>query len=337
MAAALHDAGADASSVVLAPAYHCRTMLDPAIEAGASLSLYAVHADLCPDESDIERRLTAAGGRARAVIVTHFFGRMVPLERLRALCDRHDCRLVEDCSHCLVGLDGRPWHRPAAAVSGDYVVASPYKFHPIPDGGTVWSARPLRLPRPRPASWVRDAAAALRTLLSGRPANRGENGLPPPHGLTVSDAECGEDRTIDGVRSPSPGFDARWLGRAGLRWSRRRWAEADLGAVAEARRANARLWLHFLSTLQGVAPLWPALADDEVPYMVPACLAGRPLAFRRLKRLGMPLGRWDDMVVAECETAASHRLSLVHLPCHQDLSAPEMAWMQDCLRAATRQ
>jgi hypothetical protein len=42
---------------------------------------------------------------------------------------------------------------------------------------------------------------------------------------------------------------------------------------------------------------------------------------------GVPIWRWDDMAVSDCAVATHYRLHLLHLPCHQELTAEQMAWM----------
>ena len=46
----------------------------------------------------------------------------------------------------------------------------------------------------------------------------------------------------------------------------------------------------------------------------------------------MPIWRWDDMAVSECEVASRYRKRLIHLPCHQALGDSEMNWMTLALR-----
>jgi hypothetical protein len=47
----------------------------------------------------------------------------------------------------------------------------------------------------------------------------------------------------------------------------------------------------------------------------------------------MPIWRWDEMAVSNCPIASSYRLRLLHLPCHQELTATEMDWMTSVLIA----
>ena len=59
-----------------------------------------------------------------------------------------------------------------------------------------------------------------------------------------------------------------------------------------------------------------------------ALLLERPETdFSRLKRLGVPMWRWDEMARSECPIAQRYRMALVHLPCHQSLSRGELDWM----------
>lgn len=61
--------------------------------------------------------------------------------------------------------------------------------------------------------------------------------------------------------------------------------------------------------------------------MFPITIAEPDPVFYQLKQAGMPIFRWDDMAVSSCTVARNYRLHLLHLPCHQGLSAQQMAWM----------
>jgi dTDP-4-amino-4,6-dideoxygalactose transaminase len=51
---------------------------------------------LTADPNDIERRITP---KTRAIMVVHVWGNPAEVDAVRALADRHDLALVEDCSH----------------------------------------------------------------------------------------------------------------------------------------------------------------------------------------------------------------------------------------------
>ena len=54
--------------------------------------------------------------------------------------------------------------------------------------------------------------------------------------------------------------------------------------------------------------------------------------FSALKRLGVPVWRWDDIAVSGCLIATSYRLQLLHLPCHQELTAQQLSWITTVVR-----
>ena len=58
----------------MAPAYHCVTMLDPAIALGGDVLLYPLKPDLSPDLESLDSVFAAAGSPVRALLATHFFG-----------------------------------------------------------------------------------------------------------------------------------------------------------------------------------------------------------------------------------------------------------------------
>ena len=109
--------------------------------------------------------------------------------------------------------------------------------------------------------------------------------------------------------------------------------------ATDASRLIARRRRHYAAWTQGVAglaaarPLRPALPDSCVPYMFPLLIDHPEFHFALLKRLGVPIWRWDEMARSDCPVAAAYRLRLLHLPCHQDLSAADMAWMVAAVRA----
>ena len=67
-------AGIGPGSTLLAPAYHCRTMLDPALALGAEVILYPLTPDLSPDLAAIEALAKNSSVPVKALLATHFFG-----------------------------------------------------------------------------------------------------------------------------------------------------------------------------------------------------------------------------------------------------------------------
>lgn len=85
---------------------------------------------------DPDRLEEAITPRTKAVLVTHLYGVMTPMDRIRAICDRHGLLLVEDCAQA----HGCAWNGKKAGLFGD---AGCFSFYPTKnlgafgDGGAV--------------------------------------------------------------------------------------------------------------------------------------------------------------------------------------------------------
>ncbi len=334
--AAYAAAGLQAGGTLLAPAYHCRTMLDPALRLDAAFALYPLNARLEPDLHALQALLQAGDGAVKAVLATHFFGFPQPMDAVARLCAKHGALLIEDCSHVSPSLYGTP----GLGRSGAYAVGSIYKFSAAEDGGLLWSNPPQRLAAIEPTQaravpgWRVEAQALLHAWQRGR---RRLGSAPAPAGTaTTATLPRGSDRHEPQLRlsahyeadaaaewAPSPRV-SRWLAR-----------HTDYAAAARRRRANYLALLAGCRGLPLVQPWRKDLPEDVVPYMFPLLLQGPPEpTFDHLKRAGVPVGRWDDMVDSQCPHSRHYRLQLLHLPVHQDLGDAEMNWMLEQLAAA---
>lgn len=322
--AAYHAAGVGPAGALLAPAYHCRTMLDPAIALGGEILFYGVDESLKPDLAAIGALLARSDTAVKALLVPHYFGFRQPGEAMVALarlCRKHGVTLVEDCSHgWQIAIEDGPG---CEAETGRMVVASPYKFFPSPDGGVLW-ANPSELDS---AAWTTAAGSGkeikslVKTLAHAR--SSGPIGAPvqagDPAARGLEHTETGALLSVHYHRADEP--------RRGLalsRWIVRHARQAD---AAARRRANYRRWLAAVGQLARARALFGELADDCTPYMFPLLIEMPDPHFFELKQLGMPIWRWDDMAVSDCSVAAKMRLHLLHLPCHQSLTDAQMHWM----------
>lgn len=132
--AAMKALGVGTGDTVLAPSYHCPTLVAPLRAAGATVQFYPLGADGLPQLDDI----TPAAG-TRALVVAQLFGLPRSLAAVRGWCDAHGIALVEDCAHSFFGQAGER----AVGHWGDLATASLSKFFPVPEGGLLASALPL--------------------------------------------------------------------------------------------------------------------------------------------------------------------------------------------------
>jgi perosamine synthetase len=322
--AAYHAAGVGVGGALLAPAYHCRTMLDPALALGAEVIFYALGEDLRPDVAAVEALLAEVNQPVKALLVPHYFGFPQPPEimsSLAELCRLHGIFLIEDCSH---GWQIATEQGPRCEFEkGRMVVASPYKFFPSPDGGTLWANESqLDDAAPSKASATVDELKGLVSVLAhrGRAAGLGAAGAAGAPAARGQDyCETGELISIHYQRSAE--------NQCGLALSRAIVRHTRQDAAAARRRANYMRWLSATCKLGSANALFDTLPPDCTPYMFPLLLQAPDPHFFQLKQLGMPVWRWDDMAVSPCSVAARMRLHLLHLPCHQSLSELQMDWM----------
>lgn len=320
--AAYRSCGVGAQGPILLPAYHCRTMIDPAVALGAAVHLYPVRQDLGVDVDRLSELIRSAPVRPRALLATHYFGvRQPALGDIHQLCEQHGVSLIEDCSHAFVTGPSSA-RQLGIGSSGVYATSSFYKFVPSQDGALLWSNQSAPLPeQPKPASW-RHEAAALWALGKGLVDSRG------PRDLTTAGEPGPQGRHhLDTTDHVSASYLPQEQDNGALVLSRQLLLHADREAIRLRRRTRFQQWLDALRGVTNARPLFDSLPADCIPYMFPLLIDDPATVFAPLKRVGFPMFRWDSMAVSDCDVAASYRLRMVHLPCHQSLSDRQMAWM----------
>lgn len=327
MTEAYRLSGVGPGSTLMAPAYHCRTMLDPAIRLGAKVALYPVRADLQPDLDGVLACLRACVHPPAALVLTHYFGFAQALDAMVAFCRSHGIILIEDCSHCLF----LPGSTTRVGLTGRYCVSSPYKFFPIEDGGVLWANHGAELPSQKnvPPGLVLEFKAVARSLQRALGA--------PKNPITEQPNQSDKSEPVDpagaDLRNSSEQTSKQYVVTAEkdrcLSFSRWAMCHADIHRIKTRRRSNYRHWVSAIAGLPNCRALIPDLPDDCVPYMFPLEI-GRPnIHFLALKRLAVPVGRWDDMAISACAVASAYRTNLLHMPCHQELTEEQLHWLSD--------
>ena len=113
---------------VWVPDYFCNAALDPIRSLGVTPYFYPLDAQLAPATGQL--RELAEAGAPDIVVLVHYFGRPAAALATRDLCARTGAWLVEDAAHVVRPVDGVGEH-------GDFVVYSPHKHLPIPDGAVL--------------------------------------------------------------------------------------------------------------------------------------------------------------------------------------------------------
>lgn len=329
--AAMKAVGVTQGDGVLAPSYHCPTLVAPLRAAGATLQFYPLGADGLPQLDDI-----APAPGTRALVVAQLFGLPQSLATTRAWCDRHGIALVEDCAHSFFGDAGDR----AVGAWGDVATASLSKFFPVPEGGLLASARRLPPQALRAAgnkaqvkAWVDllergSEQGRLTGLNTGlRALFRLKNGprqaaaaTPPPPPMTEAElmADCDLART-----EHAPPALTRWL--TGLPRER----------IVARRRTHFDRLHERCSMLRGAHPLFGPLPPQAAPYVMPLWVNAPEPIYAALRAAGCAVFRWDRVWPGVPDFPGDHgalwRTHVLQLLCHQDLSDRQVDQTADLL------
>lgn len=269
------------------PAVLCRCVEEVVRGAGLAAALYDLDGRLQPDLGTVD---PCPGD---GLLVIHYFGLALPVDRLAAACRQRGLLLVEDCAHALPD--------PAAGVRvggyGEIAVFSLRKQAPVPDGGLLVVNDPglrARVRIPQPAGL---GGAAMAVKLAQMVAERlafaaGWNLIPLKQrlmGLGGHDQEPG-GRAPEGPAAPAqPGLappppPSRLVGcLLGLV----DWTEAVGGKQERYRRLAARL-----RDIPGLGLPAPRLPPGSVPQLLPILVADPARTLRHLHRRGVEAMPW---------------------------------------------
>lgn len=263
--AAMKALGVQPGDSVLAPSYHCPTLVAPLRAAGAAVQFYPLGADGLP----LLDAITPAP-RTRAIVVVQLFGLPRSLAAERAWCDARGIALVEDCAHSFFGQASE---RPVGQW-GDLATASLSKFFPLAEGGLLASARPLPAQPLQPAG-ARQQLKAWVDLLERGSAHGRLTGLNAALGALFR-LENGPPRPPAAGEAPHELTEARMLADYDLARSEqvptalaRRLAGLPRGRIVVRRRAHYEALSRGTQGLPGARPLLGALPAQAAPYAMP--------------------------------------------------------------------
>ncbi|MES2316900.1 MAG: DegT/DnrJ/EryC1/StrS family aminotransferase [Pseudomonadota bacterium] len=330
IALALREMHVGTGDSVLVPAYHSVSMVPPVLACGARPVFYKVGAEAMADLADIAARLDPT---VKAIMVTSYFGFPQAWDTLRAFCDSHGLKLLEDCAHCFFGeYAGQP-----AGSWGDYAIASSMKFFPIYEGGCLVSARhAIATPQPLAAGAGFEGKAALNALENsfayGRlPWVKAALWLPMQLKAALWRLRKRDDAPALAPSSSDSSFefDPRWLDKRSSLFSRLVMKHASHARIVALRRAHYRHLELALAGLPGCRPLFASLPDGVCPWMFPLLVDQPEALFERLRMQGVPMTRFAETLWPGVDPAMCANLPqrVIAFPVHQELRGDELAWM----------
>ncbi len=311
---------------VLLPAYLCRAAVEPFEVFGAEVEFYPISRSCEPDIVELEAKVTP---RTKAILVAHYFGFPQPIDKLRALCDRHHLYLIEDCAHVLQGsFYGQP-----LGTFGDAGVFSWRKFLPIYDGGDLWLRRRSEVPLP---PWQKESLAFTLKVAKSLVDKTLENSsgiLAKCFSWAIESVKSAAKR-LRGTSSDAPlfaldsnraTFDISLVNQKVSRVSSWLRTHSDVPAIAAKRRENFQFLLDRLRGLPHVTLLHAELPDTTCPWIFPIFLGDIPDAHLRLQSEGIPAVNWSGVRPPAVDCAAFPDAAFLYdnltfLPVHQDLT-----------------
>lgn len=341
---ALREMGVEPGDSVLVPAYHSPSMIPPVHWCGAAVVFYRVRPDSTIDLDDIAAKLD---GSVKAVMATHFFGFPQDLGALRALCDAHGVKLLEDCAHAFFGHHaGTP-----VGTTGDYAIGSSMKFYPIYEGGCLVSRRhrlALSLRSAGPGFETKAALAALETAFAHGRMGALRLALSLPLRLKSALWNALKSHRRPGAAAPtlapdssdsSFNFDPHWIDKRSSLFSRLTVRFASRSRIVTLRRRHYLLLQQTLDGLPGCRPLFPALPEGACPWVFPVLVDQADAVFANLHAAGVPMVRfgatlWPGVDAGVCANSVALGRHLIGFPCHQELRASELDWMRNAIRSA---
>lgn len=342
IALALRELKVGAGDSVLVPAYHCASMIEPVIWAGAKPVFYRINPDTSVDLDDIAAKID---GSTRLVMSTNYFGFPQPLADIRALCDARGVAMLEDCAHSFLGeYRGQP-----LGSYGDYAIASSMKFFPIYEGGCLASSRhSLAKVQLRSAGAGFETKVALNALEGGFEYGRlglVKFALSIPMQLknflwrqikarkAAGSAGAAKGSSLaPGSSEGGFGFDPAWLDKHSSWFSRQMLRLVSRRRMGALRRRNYLTLYSALQGMPGVRPLFPTLPEGIFPWVFPLLTDDPDSIFAVLKRAGVPVVRfgeflWPGVDASVCPASVDLSRRVLQFPCHQELRQDELAWM----------
>lgn len=308
------------------PDYFCNTSLDFVRKLGVDLFFYPLKANLLPD---IDACIAASNHTSLDIFLhVHYFGLARDAEASGVFCKTQNAWLIEDAAHVFLPTLG-------VGETGDFVLYSPHKHLPIPDGALLVvrengisdlklnddslqlleaclqsqkNVSPKRSIR-RLLFWLLKRIAqrlGLRSILQQKCIN-----------------DLSDNKGVISVHSEMSQFSKRLLGVV----------LPKLDQYAQMRKENALAWSVALHTATEVVPDNLNSEETFTPYLTSFHFSNnlhKSEAFKSLQSSGYPVTTWPDLppeVIANRVhhgIALDNRLGHFFLPVHHSLSSRDI-------------
>ena len=113
---------------IFVPDFFCNTALSLLREDYIHLYFYNINKSLEPDQNSLKELLSNI--KPDIILQVHYFGKEYETKNIANICKKYNCWFIEDATHVLIPYG-------SIGCRGDFVLYSPYKHFPIPDGALL--------------------------------------------------------------------------------------------------------------------------------------------------------------------------------------------------------
>lgn len=320
---------------VLVPEFHCHTIVEALIAAGASVAFFKIKESGEIDLADVERRLTE---RTRGLLIIHYFGFPQDIPRIRDWCNDRHLFLVEDCAHSLFGnIENRP-----LGSWGEVAIFSVCKTLPTIDGGIMLANSPEIESGfyVRPQGLLAVTKGFFKSLMLMRIPDSLRLGL-LKWVKTVRDRLFENSVNNKEALQTHGSFTQRFvLEESGIdmhpisKWILN---HANSEKIMKNRRMNYQYLAKALQGRKLFSPQFPDLPAGGCPYVFPVRVSKEvKRVHRELVRMGIPVLVFPDQLhptLSPEEFPYAYELanSLLCLPCHHELTFNDIEKMVSVL------
>lgn len=121
---------------IFIPAYFCGQSLKYLRSLDIKMEFYKLTEDLRPDYDYLEK--FSFNKNQDAILLVHFFGRIVGQKEAENFAKSKEIYLIEDCAHIARFKSSQTW-------SGDFIFFSPHKHFLLPQIGLLFSKQELKI------------------------------------------------------------------------------------------------------------------------------------------------------------------------------------------------
>ncbi len=327
LAEALKLSGVNSQTAVLMPSYHCRSMIESALYLKGDVLFYPQNNKLEPVIDSIKILIENSSKPIKAIVIPHYFGFPQKMTLLLDFFWEKKVSIIEDCAHTYYGnLDG---HK--IGTFGDYAIASPGKFFPTGEGGSLICNRSNSIAKVKVESQglISNTKGFVKLIYSLVRRDK-----PPNLDLCVLPKIEENFNQIEVKNTNSNNefvyFDVNSCLKSGLYSSYIIEKFSNHKIIMSRRRENYFHWLRLSKAIKNCSVLFDESDVDEkvVPYAFPLLIESNASnIFHNLKLAGIPIWRWEDIAISDCNVTKRYRMSLLQLPCHQDINLSQIEWM----------